>query len=111
MLLRSLYALFLLSNLADDITTYLALTAPDSDRFGVVEANPIAKWIFDTMGLVNGLALEFVLSAIFMWWLMKTSHFSYKFKVGVFVIISTLAAGAAWNNFGVLCMLNLGVIS
>ena len=50
-------ALVVLFNLADNATTFLCLRAP-VPGFEVVEANPAAAWLFETVGLRQGLLLE-----------------------------------------------------
>jgi len=56
-LLHLLALLMLLLTAADHWTTYLCLKAP-VPGFEVSEANPIAEWLFRSMGLVPGILLD-----------------------------------------------------
>ena len=54
-MLRLLALLTLMLSASDHWTTYLCLRRP-VDGFDVTEANPLAAWLFDSVGLVEGLA-------------------------------------------------------
>ena len=55
--------LVVLFNLLDNATTFLCLRDPNT-HFDVYEANPIARWIFDGIGLTQGLAVETVITTL-----------------------------------------------
>ena len=56
-----LASLMLLFTAADHWTTYLCLRAP-VDGWVVTEANPLAEWLFNSMGLVPGLLFDSVVT-------------------------------------------------
>lgn len=102
MTLRILYVLVNLANLGDDITTYIALTSTVQLGFFIEEANPIARWLFDTMGLAQGLVFETVIMVAISTWLLLVKNLPYKLKFGVFAILLTMTVAAFVNNVWVL---------
>jgi hypothetical protein len=102
MTLKILFVLLILANLGDNISTYLALALPAIEGMLITEANPIAAWIFETMGLVKGLIFEFVLSIGILFWLMGVKNIPYKWKVVIFVGILIPTVYAVINNVKIL---------
>ncbi len=66
-----LAALTLLLTAADHWTTYLCLRAP-VDGWLVTEANPIAEWLFGSLGLVPGLIIDSVVTIFALAFLLTT---------------------------------------
>ena len=60
-MLHLLAALTLLLSAADHWTTYLCLRSPVSG-FDVTEANPFSAWLFQSVGLVEGLMIDSLLT-------------------------------------------------
>ena len=54
--------LVLLLNTLDNTTTFLCLRSP-VPGFEVIEANPLARWLFDAVGLTEGLVFEMAFGA------------------------------------------------
>ena len=101
-------ATVLLLNLADNATTFLCLRAP-VESFVVFEANPVARWLFDGVGLAEGLALEMILSMVAVVFLVLTNRIQRRTKL---VLLSALAALPAWavaNNMQVMFEVGIGV--
>ena len=102
MALKVLYILILISNFFDDLTTYLALTSKPAPGHVIVEANPIARVLFETIGLVPGLVFEFFLTVVLLYWVMKSTALPHKLKVGMFVAIFVITTWAVLNNTAIL---------
>jgi hypothetical protein len=93
--LYPLAALTLLLAAVDHWTTYLCLRRP-VDGWVVTEVNPIADWLFATVGLVPGLLLDSAITLAAIAFLLSTRRFSRVTK-GAF-----LAAVSAWTFYAVL---------
>jgi hypothetical protein len=101
-------ALVVLFNLADNTTTFLCLRAP-VPGFEVMEANPAASWLFDTIGLREGLILEMVVTTIAIGFLVATTRISHRVKLALLVLLAALPAWAAINNWFVIQATNLPI--
>ncbi len=62
-LLLPIFCVVLLLIVGDCVSTYYCLTTP-SPGIRVWEANPLAEWLFQKVGLVPGLALHVVVKGI-----------------------------------------------
>ena len=101
-----LAALTLLLTAADHWTTYLCLRTP-VDGWLVTEANPIAEWIFDTLGLVPGLMLDSIVTIFALAFLLSTPRLPRAVK-GAFLIGVVFWTGhAVVNNLEAIRMLGL----
>ena len=107
MTLKILFVLLILAFLGDNISTYFALSLPAKEGLLISEANPIAAWIFEAMGLVKGLIFEFVLSIGLLYWLMGVKTIPYKWKVVIFAGILIPTVYAVINNIGVLTLVGV----
>jgi hypothetical protein len=80
----------------DHYTTWLALHAP-VPGWTVIEGNPVARWLFDTFGLVGGLFIDSV-------WTFAAGVYCYKARVAeetkivVCLVICLITGYAIWNN-------------
>ena len=92
-----LAALAFLSNAADNLTTYLCLRSP-VEGFEIYEANPIAAWGFELLGLAAGLWLETALCAAAILFLLHSQLFSFRARMTLLAVLGVLPAGAAANN-------------
>jgi hypothetical protein len=101
-------ALVVLFNLADNATTFLCLRAP-VPGFEVIEANPAAAWLFDAIGLRQGLVLEMVVTTIAIAFLVATTRISPRVKLALLVVLAALPAWAAMNNLLVIQATNLPI--
>ena len=70
-MLHLLAALALALSAADHWTTYLCLHSPVSG-FEVTEANPLAAWLFQSVGLVEGLMIDSLLTIVALAFLITT---------------------------------------
>jgi hypothetical protein len=90
--------LVVLFNLADNTTTFLCLRAP-VDGFEVIEANPLARWLFESVGLVEGLVFEMLLTTAAIAFLVLTDRISARTRLALLVALILLPAWASFNNF------------
>ena len=101
-------ALVVLFNLADNTTTFLCLRQPVAG-FEVVEANPIARWLFDSVGLIEGLVLEMAITTAAIAFLVFTSRISRRTKLLLLALLALLPAWASLNNLIVLRTVGLSL--
>ncbi len=94
-------ALAVLINLLDNATTFLCLQAPPLG-FDVYEANPIARWIFESVGLVQGLLLETVITTAAVAFLVGTHVIGTRPKLLLLLGLVLLPAWAVANNLRVM---------
>lgn len=94
-------ALVVLFNLTDNTTTFLCLRQP-VEGFEVVEANPIARWLFDSVGLMEGLVLEMVITTAAIAFLVFTTRLPRRAKLLLLALLALLPAWASLNNLLVL---------
>jgi hypothetical protein len=80
----------------DHYTTWLALHAP-VPGWEVTEANPIARWLFGTFGLVGGLAVDSVLTFVAGIWGYR-ARVAEETKIVVCLVICLTTGYAIWNN-------------
>ena len=90
-------ALVVLFNLADNTTTFLCLRHPVAG-FEVVEANPIARWLFESVGLMEGLVLEMLITTAAIGFLVITQRIPSRMKLMLLMVLALLPAWAAVNN-------------
>jgi hypothetical protein len=105
-MLRALAGLTLLLTGADHWTTYQCLRVP-VQGWQVIEANPLAAWLFGTAGLVPGLAIDTAVTLFAIAFLVFTHRFGRSVKLGLLLFIASTTAYAVLNN--VAAMRDLGV--
>jgi hypothetical protein len=93
--------LVVLFNIADNTTTFLCLRHP-VEGFEVVEANPVARWLFGSIGLTEGLVLEMLITTGAIAFLVLTRRVSIRTKLLLLTVLALLPAWAAINNLLVL---------
>ncbi len=91
-------AIVVLFNALDNLTTFLCLSQSED----CIEANPVAAWLFDSMGLVNGLVLEMSITALAVIFLVVTNYVPRHVKVVLLTILTILPAWASLNNMYVM---------
>ena len=96
-MLHTLVALTLLLTAADHWTTYLCLRAPVVG-WQVTEANPIADWLFQSLGLVPGILLDSAVTLAAIAFLLGTALVSRAAKSGFFLVVITWTGWAVVNN-------------
>jgi len=105
-MLRALAGLTLLLTGADHWTTYLCLRLPVAG-WEVIEANPIADWLFGAAGLVNGLWIDTAITLCAVAFLLATDRFGESVKLGLLGFIATTTCYAVINNLN--AMQDLGL--
>ncbi len=105
-MLRLLATLTLMLSASDHWTTYLCLRKP-VDGMEVTEANPLAAWLFERMGLVEGLLLDSVITVLALLFLMQTRRLPHPVKVTFLVLVVAGTGYAVVNNLGVLGRIGL----
>ena len=91
---------------ADHWTTYLCLRAP-VQGFEVVEANPVADWIFASLGLVPGLLFDSAITVGAVFFVVFTTQLSSFVKYGFLTCTCCATAFAVGNNL--LAMSEMGL--
>lgn len=92
-----LAVLAFLFNAADNLTTYLCLRSP-IDGFEIYEANPLAAWGFNMVGLELGLWIETALCGAAILFLVYSPLFGFRARMALLAVLAALPAGAAANN-------------
>ena len=96
-MLRLLAGLTLLLTGADHWTTYLCLRMP-VEGWQVIEANPLADWLFGLTGLVPGLVIDTGITLVAVGFLLLTRRFGRPVKLGLFAFIAGTTGYAVVNN-------------
>ena len=109
-MLHLLAALTLLLSAADHWTTYLCLRSPVSG-FDVTEANPFAAWLFQSVGLTEGLIIDSLLTVAALAFLLTTRWMPRAAKVAFLIAVIGWTGFAVANNLNALYLLGLSPIS
>ena len=107
--MRILALLTLILSAADHWTTYLCLRTP-LDGWEVTEANPLAEWLFSSLGLVPGLLVDSAVTLVAVAFLLGTRHLSDTVKIGFFGIIAAWTGIAVVNNLNAISTIGLSVL-
>ena len=94
--LAAISVVFVLSML-DNYTTWFMLSSP-IPGWDVVEANPIAKALFDYVGLETGLLLDAAFTTVACIWGYKTKVGSENIKLVVCAVLALVSLVAVINN-------------
>ena len=105
-MLQILTLFTLLLTAADHWTTYLCLRAP-APGFEVSEANPIADWLFGSLGLVPGLALDSVVTLAALAFLLSTALIPKPAKRVFLLVVIAWTGYAVVNNLHAIAAMNL----
>lgn len=95
--MRILALLTVLVSAADHWTTYLCLRAP-VPGWQVAEANPLADWLFQTLGLVPGLLLDTLVTLCAVAFLLSTSAIPRRLRAAFLAVVTVWTAVAVANN-------------
>ncbi len=90
-------ALVLLFNCLDNATTFLCLREPVAG-FEVFEANPVARVLFDSFGLLEGLLLELGFTLLAVGFLVFSERIPQRLKLALLAVLVVLPAWASVNN-------------
>ncbi len=94
-------ALVILFNVLDNTTTFLCLST-SVPGLQVTEANPFARWLFEAIGLMEGLIVEMFITLGAVGFLVYTKRLTPRVRVGLLVILVVLPAWAVVNNLNVM---------
>lgn len=98
--------LVLILNAMDNTTTFFCLNT-SVPGFEVTEANPIARWLFDSLGLVEGLLLEGLITAAAVSFLVLSHRIPHRARLAVLTVLTLLPAWATLNNLFVMQALGI----
>jgi hypothetical protein len=107
--LRVLALLTVLVSAADHWTTYLCLRAP-VDGWTVSEANPLAGWLFGSIGLVPGLLLDSAVTVGAVSFLLVTTVIPRGLRAAFLAFVCVWTAAAVANNVNALDALGLSLL-
>ena len=107
--MRILALLTLLISAADHWTTYLCLSQPVAG-WNVTEANPIADWLFNSFGLVQGLVIDSFVTLIAVGFLLTTRQVPGLAKGFFFMMVIAWTGFAVVNNLQAIDALGLSPI-
>ena len=99
-------ALVILLNTMDNATTFLCLRRP-VEGFEVIELNPLAAWLFETVGLIQGLVFESLLTLIAVGFLVLTESVPRWARTTLLVVLCVLPAWAVANNVQVMAAIGI----
>ena len=105
-LLQILSLITLLLTAADHWTTYLCLRAP-VPGFEVSEANPLADRLFEALGLVPGLAVDSVVTAAALVFLLSTDLVPLPAKRIFLLVVIAWTGVAVVNNLHAISAMGL----
>lgn len=105
-MLRVLAVVTLLLTGLDHWTTYVCLRLPVAG-WDIVEANPIADWLFGVAGLVPGLLLDSLVTVFAIGFLLTTSRFAVEVKLGLLAFIALTTGYAVINNIAAISDLGI----
>jgi len=103
---RLLAVATLVLSAADHWTTYLCLRSPVAG-WEVIEANPIADWLFSWLGLVPGLLIDSAVTLFAVGFLLWTNRLSRFVKRAFFSLVALTTGYAVINNFRAIDALGL----
>jgi len=105
-MLPALALLTLAVSAADHWTTYLCLRAP-VPGWEVAEANPLAAWLFHSLGLVQGLLVDSAVTLLAVAFLLATPRVPRLAKLAFLGAVTTWTGLAVANNLGAIQQLGL----
>jgi hypothetical protein len=105
-MLHLLAAVTLLLSAVDHWTTYLCLRSPIGG-FEVTEANPIAAWLFQSVGLTEGLMIDSLLTIAALAFLITTHWMPRAAKLTFLVAVIGWTGLAVANNLKAIYLLGL----
>lgn len=107
--MRVLILLTLLASAADHWTTYLCLRAP-VEGWRVMEANPLADWLFHSMGLAPALLLDSAITLLSMAFLFGTRLLPQTIKNAFLALVLVWTSVAVMNNWRAIQLMDLSVM-
>jgi hypothetical protein len=92
--------------LLDHVTTWLCLRAP-IPGWEIREANPLAAWLFGRFGLVEGLALDTLVTLAVVLLVAQTRRVPRAARLALLGLLIATSAYAVANNFDVIQQIGL----
>lgn len=92
--------------LLDHVTTWLCLRAP-VPGWEIREANPLAAWLFGSVGLVEGLAIDTFVTLLALLLVTRTQRIPRAGKLGLLGLLIATSGYAAANNLDVIQQIGL----
>ena len=108
-MMQAMALLTVLLSAADHWTTYLCLSTPLAD-WEVTEANPIADWLFGSVGLVPGLLVDSALTLGAVAFLLTTQRVTRFVKFCFFGLIVAWTGFAVINNLQAISTIGLSLL-
>jgi len=105
-MLQFLAAVALVVSLADHWTTYLCLRSSVAG-WSVLEANPLADWLFSTVGLAQGLLVDTTLTVAALVFLVSTRRLPEAVKLLFLGVVIASTSYAVANNLEAIFRLGL----
>jgi hypothetical protein len=88
-------------NALDNLTTFLSLRG-STPGFEVYEANPFARWLFDAVGLAEGLVLEAMITTAAVCFLVWAPRIAPRVRLTILAMLVVLPAWATLHNLEVM---------
>jgi len=107
--MQPLAFLILALSAADHWTTYLCLRAPNAG-WDVTEANPLAEWLFGSVGLVPGLMVDSLVTVGAVVFLVTTTRLGLATKYGFFGLIAFVTGVAVVNNLFAISAIGIPIL-
>jgi len=105
-MLRVLVIATILLTGVDHWTTYLCLRAP-IEGWTVSEANPFAGWLFDSTGLVGGLAIDSAITLGAIVFVARTEILAQWLKASLLAVITLSTGFAVVSNLDAITRMGL----
>jgi hypothetical protein len=105
-MLTMLAAITLVLTALDHWTTYLCLTQ-HVPGWRISEGNPLAAWLFSSVGLVPGLAIDTAITLCAVGMLVRTGLLPRGAKGACLLLLVTTTGVAVLNNFGAIHTLGI----
>lgn len=105
-MLHSIATIAALLTAADHWTTYLCLRRP-IDGWEVVEANPLADWLFTATGLLPGLAIDSLITVAAIAFILTTQRLNRTTRYAFLSFMAMATGYAVMNNLQALSSLGL----
>ncbi len=108
-MLLPLAVLVLVLTALDHWTTYVCLQASVKGWL-VTEGNPLAAWLFDRFGLVEGLAIDTLVTLAAVAFVARTDLLGAHAKLACLGLLAATTAYAVTNNLGAVHALGLSLL-
>jgi hypothetical protein len=108
-MLRWIATITLVLTTADHWTTYLCLRKP-IHGFEVIEANPVADWLFGSVGLIPGLLFDTTITLLALAFLVFTTQLSEIVKYGFLTLTCCATSFAVANNLQAMSAMGISLL-